>query len=90
LKMKDVNWVKAYKKEQLQSLPLRMESSLLESEVCAKLRHKGIKIKEYPSAYLPRQSGTPKGGSLKTLLAAAKEIVKLVWVVNSFRLQKPK
>lgn len=90
LKMKDVNWVKAYKKKQLGSLPLYIESSLLESEVCAKLKHMGIKIREYPSTYLPRQAGTPKGGSLKTLFAAAKEIIKLVWVVNKFRLRKPR
>lgn len=88
LQLKDVNWVKVYKNEQLQSLQLKLKSSLLESEICAKLKHKGIVFKEYPSAYLPRESGTPKGGSWRTLLAAAQEFLKLVYSVNKFRLAR--
>ena len=43
-------------------------------------------FKEYPSEYLRRESGEPKGGSLKTLAAAAKEFLKLVYSVNKYRL----
>ncbi len=86
LQMKDVNWVKAYKRAHVQSLPLILKSSLLESEICAKLKHQKIIFKEYPSAYLRRESGVPKGGSLRTLAAAAKEFLKLVYSVNKYRL----
>lgn len=86
LQMKDVNWVKAYKRQQVQSLPLSLKSSLLESEICAKLKHQKRVFKEYPSEYLRRESGEPKGGSLKTLAAAAKEFLKLVYSVNKYRL----
>lgn len=86
LKMKDVNWVKAYKLARVQSLPLSLKSSLLESEICAKLGHQNVVFREYPSAYLRRESGVPKGGSLKTLAAAAKEFLKLVYSVNKYRL----
>lgn len=87
LQMKDVNWVKIYKRAQVQSLPLSLKSSLLESEICAKLKHQNIVFKEHPSAYLRRESGVPKGGSLKTLAAAAKEFLKLVYSVNKYRLR---
>jgi glycosyltransferase involved in cell wall biosynthesis len=86
LTMKDVNWVKAFKREQVQSLPLSLKSSLLESEICAKLKHQKRVFKEYPSEYLRRESGEPKGGSLKTLAAAAKEFLRLIYSVNKYRL----
>lgn len=85
LDMKDVNWVKVYKKHHLKSIPIELQSSLVESELCAKLRSRGIVFREYPSEYLVREYGEPKGGSLKTMSAAAFEFAKLIFSVNKYR-----
>lgn len=85
LDMKDVNWVKVYKKHHLRSIPIELQSSLVESELCAKLASRGIVFREYPSEYLIREYGEPKGGSLKTMSAAAFEFSKLIFSVNKYR-----
>lgn len=89
LELQDVNWVKVYKKQYLDDIPLDLKSSLIESELCAKLKSTGVVFKEYPSAYLTRESGVSKGGSLKTLSAAAFEFLKLIVAVNKFRAKRP-
>lgn len=90
LNLKDVNWVKAYKKQHLKDIPLDLTSSLLESELCAKLCSRGVLFKEYPSDYLIREYGVPKGGSLKTMSSAALEFFKLIYTVNKYRFGKQK
>lgn len=90
LDIKDVNWVKVYKKHHLEAVPFELKSSLVESEMCAKLSSRGIKFREYPSEYLIREYGEPKGGSLKTMSAAAFEVMKLILAVNRYRLKAHK
>lgn len=85
LDMKDVNWVKVYKRHHLRSIPIELKSSLVESELCAKLSSRGVVFREYPSEYLLREHGEPKGGSLKTMSAAAFEFSKLIFSVNKYR-----
>ncbi len=76
--LKDVNWVKVYKTSELRKLTLRLSSSLVESEICAKLIRRRNTIHEVPSSYLPRQYGKSKGASLKAVAQAAKETLKLI------------
>ena len=85
LNLKDVNWIKVYKHEQLNKITLRLKSSLIESEICTKLNHLKYQSIEVPSKYLTRQHGKSKGGSYKTVSKAAFEIILLLIETIKFR-----
>lgn len=85
LKMNDVNWVKVYKREQLHSLSLKMNSSLVESEICAKLVINGVKCIELESRYLERLHDESKGGALKTVKQALSDLIRLIIVVQKYK-----
>lgn len=88
--LRDVNWIKVYRKEHLELTNPQLNSSLIESEICAKLYKSNIVPIEIPSNYLPRKGGQSKGGSWKTLRKAIAETTKLWWVVFNFKHSKPK
>lgn len=90
LGIKDVNWVKAYKTSELKSLNLKLESSLLGSEICAKLNVKGTRAIEIPSVYHKRSAGTAKGASFKNLIKALNELLKLTFAIRQFRKEQMK
>ncbi|MGH2575449.1 MAG: glycosyltransferase family 2 protein [Ignavibacteria bacterium] len=85
LRIKDINWVKAYKSKELRSLDLKLNSSLIGSEICAKLVIKGCDAIEAPSVYHQRIAGKARGASLKTLSHAVKELLKLVLIIRTFK-----
>jgi glycosyltransferase involved in cell wall biosynthesis len=87
IRMEDVNWVKIYKLRELSRLDLRLHSSLVESEICAKLFLRGNRCLQTPSIYHQRTSGRARGASLKILWKAFFEICKLTWVVWLYRLR---
>ena len=83
--MKDVNWVKIYKLEELKKLDLQMRSSLIETELCSKLLITSNTMKEVPSSYHPRIAGTVKGSSLKEIKKIGREVYKLIRIVRRFK-----
>jgi dolichol-phosphate mannosyltransferase len=85
MKLRDVNWVKIYPGEALRALDLWSRSSLVESEICAKLLVSGFRAVEVPSRYHPRRHGRHQGASLRTVLRAVAGIGKLVLAVALFR-----
>lgn len=85
IKVKDVNWVKAYKREAVANLPLRFQSSLVESEICAKLLHQGFQLVEVESAYLPRSAGTSRAANLRSLIRVARDSMALYREVREFK-----
>lgn len=90
IKLRDVNWTKIYKKKDLDVLDLQLASSLVETEICAKLIILGRQVIEAKSKYLPRAYGTSKGASFPIILQAALETLKLVCVVNLYRMKRDK
>lgn len=84
-KVHDVNWVKAYQTSALRGLDLELESSLVQSEIVAKLLVLGHRMVEPESRYLERSSGTARGASAKVVLAAATDALTLVRVVRRFK-----
>ena len=80
--LKDVNWVKAYKKKDLESINYEIQSSLVETEIAAKLIKKGLQVREVETYYLPRLAGEAKGASLKIVYLAVLELFKLIYVIN--------
>jgi glycosyltransferase involved in cell wall biosynthesis len=88
LHIRDVNWIKVYRKEQLLFADPQMKSSLIESEISAKLIKAGARCIELPSIYQPRRFDEEKGGSWKTLKKALSEMWWLYFVVGAFN-KKP-
>ena len=87
LDLKDVNWVKAYKREIVQNLDLQMTSSIVESEICAKLNVLGHSPVQVKSTYLPRVYGESKGAALSNLIRVGPEIIRLLMIITSYRLK---
>lgn len=85
LTLRDVNWVKIYKNNDLKQLNLEIRSSLVESEISAKLFFLGRKIIEIESKYLPRLHGQSKGASWNILKKAISDTFTLIWVINRFK-----
>lgn len=83
--LRDVNWVKIYKRERLLALNLEIESSLVESEICAKLLQSGEKVIQIESKYLAREAGVSKGASGKIVRQALRDTLMLSQVLRRFR-----
>jgi glycosyltransferase involved in cell wall biosynthesis len=83
--LKDVNWAKVYKRDHLMQLDLQLKSSLIGSEICAKLLYLGVHKIESESKYLPRTYGESKGSNWKTVRKAFRDIFILVKVMQQFR-----
>lgn len=85
--LRDVNWVKIYKREAFIKLDLKLKSSLIESEICSKLLLNHHKAIETVSIYHQRKFGVSKGASAKIVWQALKETIKLIFVIFLFRLK---
>ncbi|MFZ9970575.1 MAG: hypothetical protein ACO3GK_04625, partial [Bacteroidia bacterium] len=72
-------------RQDLERLDLEVRSSLLESEISAKMFYLGRKIIEIESRYLPREHGVSKGASWNILKKVLMDTVKLIGVVGRFR-----
>jgi glycosyltransferase involved in cell wall biosynthesis len=81
----DVNWVKIYKGKPLRELQLCLHSSLIESEIIAKLLNRGHQIVQVPSKYLRRAGGTSSSVSIKNLYRVLRETIALIIAVLSDR-----
>ncbi len=90
LSLRDVNWVKAYKTEVIQNLDLRTHSSVIESEICAKLNYLKFEPLEVESKYLPRSYGESKGASWTNMVRVARELLTLSRILIGFRINKRK
>ena len=85
--LKDVNWTKVYKKKDLDQLDLQLTSSLVESEICAKLLFLGKKVNEVESKYLPRTHGQSKGASAAIVKKALNDTWALISIMRKFKAQ---
>ena len=85
ISLKDVNWVKIFKNREIKTFSWEITSSLIESEICAKLLYNGNKVREELSVYHPRVAGKSKGASLKVLFQAIRETMKLIIVMFKFK-----
>lgn len=85
LELKDVNWALIIKRKELDHLSLEMQSTLIKSEICAKLQLLGYKPVEVQSHYHPRTYGVSKGSSLKMITQAVTDLLQLSSSVRRFR-----
>jgi glycosyltransferase involved in cell wall biosynthesis len=84
LDMKDVNWIKVYRRDQLTFVNAQLKSSIIESEICAKLIKAGCIPIELSSIYHKRKGGLSTGGSWKTLGKVIKEMFAIYREVRTF------
>lgn len=84
IQLKDVNWIKVYRKDQLQFACPMSVSSIIESEITSKLMKYGCTPIEIPSVYHPRLHGAPKGGNWKTLRKVIAELLSVYILVRKF------
>lgn len=88
LTIKDVNWILIFRKDELSNcFPLHLKSSLVTSEICAKMVWNGCKILDAPSRYLPRKAGKSRGASFKIVVKAAIDTLNLLAVIWKFKLK---
>ncbi len=87
IKVRDVNWIKVYKRHKLDQIKISLHSSLIESEICAKMVLKNHEIIEVQSTYHPREGGFSKGSSFSILMKALLEVLSLMWEINRERLR---
>ena len=85
LDLKDVNWALIIKRKELESLNLEMKSTLIKSEICAKMQLLGYQAVEAESRYLPRVYGVSKGSSRKMVFQALSDIFTLAGCVRRFK-----
>jgi dolichol-phosphate mannosyltransferase len=85
MSLKDVNWTKILKKADLDQLELELTSSLVESEICAKLLFLGKKVIEVESKYLPRTYGQSRGASAAIVKKAIMDTWQLVLIMSRFK-----
>ncbi|MGB3946818.1 MAG: glycosyltransferase family 2 protein [Bacteroidia bacterium] len=88
INFKDINWVKIYKTEIIKELDLQLNSSLIETEICAKLVAKKHTFIEVESKYLNRKNGVSKGASWKIVSKVLAELVKVYLSVLAFKRKK--
>ncbi len=86
LDLRDVNWVKVYKRAMLTTLELQASSSIIESEICAKLNKLGHQAIQVKSKYIKRVYGSSKGASFKNILAVSQEMFGLFKIVRAFNI----
>lgn len=80
----DVNWIKVYQQHQIDRKMRTLNSSLVESEIVAKLIKEGYTHIDYPSKYLKREYGIAKGGNWHTLKKAISEVSLLFFIIRSY------
>lgn len=88
LTCKDVNWTKVYNTKDLKATQPAIVSSLIETEICAKLLFMDKKMIELESKYRTRQFGKSKGASFAVVYQATKEMMKLYSEILKFRKQQ--
>lgn len=88
IKLRDVNWIKVYKRKELEKIDLKIKSSLVESEICSKLILNKNKLIEVESKYHVRIGGQSKGSSFKIVMQAMKDIILLIMEIVRFRIFK--
>ena len=86
--LKDVNWVKIYNKKHLENINISLSSSLIETEICAKLIINQINPIQIKSLYLNRTYGESKISSYKILSKVIFETPIIILNIFFYRLKK--
>ena len=75
--LKDINWVKLFKKEVFKDMQITSKGICVDAEVVFKAQRKGCRFKEVIVGYLPRKAGIPKGDLPLNVLITVIELLIL-------------
>lgn len=70
---------KIFKREILQKVSIPSNGAMIDTQLLAGMRARGMKIVEMPVIHLPRTAGTATGGNLKVWIKAWRELVVFWW-----------
>ena len=80
LQVRDIDCAfKVFRRELVQSLPLRSRGAMLSAEILIRLKRQGVAIKEVPVSHLPRVAGSPTGAKPTVIIRAFREMLSLYW-----------
>lgn len=68
---------KLFRRDKVQSLPLKSRGAMISAETLIRLTRSGAKVKEIPVSHLPRLYGSPTGAKPSVILRAFREMVSL-------------
>ena len=78
MKIRDIDCAfKLYKRQIFDNIELSSASALIDAEILARAVRKGYSITQKGVHHYPRAAGTQTGGSLRVILRAFKELIKL-------------
>ena len=87
LHFKDIAWVKLFKKDVLNQIPIETRGAFVEAEIIIKANHLGYKIKEIKVPHAARIAGKAKGDSIIVILGTIFALFRL-WYNLNFRKAK--
>ncbi len=74
---------KVFKKDILQKINLSSDGAMIDTQLYAGARARGLKIVEIPVTHLPRTSGQSTGGNSKVIIKAIKELFIFWWQLKN-------
>ncbi len=85
LDIRDINWVKMYKRKIFQDFDLKLTSPLIETEIFAKAKKRKYKIIQVGAPHHPRLQGKSKGANFKQLSRVLLDLVILKSIIIKFK-----
>lgn len=85
LRVRDLHWVKLYRRWVLDKIELETDSPLVDTELLVKAARLGARIREVALPHYPRTAGVSHGASLNHLAASARDLVRLKRALGSTR-----
>lgn len=79
VRLRDVNWVKLFRRRILDRIEITMRGIGVDAEVIVKAAHLGCVFRELEVSYLPRTSGVSTGDRPLNVLITGIELVRLWW-----------
>jgi len=77
LSLRDVNWVKVYRRDILRNIEYTSVTPFIETEIFAKIKKNGGRITEVGAPHHPRTTGRATGGDLSLIFNTTKELLLL-------------
>lgn len=76
---RDLHWIRFFRRNLLDAMAPRLTSPAIDTEMLVAAARLGARIREEPLDDLPRTAGVARGASLKNIVAAASETLRLRW-----------
>lgn len=78
IRLRDIDCAfKIYRREAIQSLDLRIDGILIDTEIFYRAKRKGYSVREVPVTHLPRTDGAATGNRLDVIFRVFRELPKL-------------